>query len=311
MGKVLNWMHHDDATDAAKEDAWRAYAGDRAPHRAWYYSPSFREDDLASLLVALRDVFWSPATKTRVTRDVDVKVEHLHVLPGVPILRVSMPERLVASFVAGDATFVLYKAMIDEKVVDFGHEWGGLRSAARGGSMTVVGNVGQMMDGMDIPPPAAILRNAENRVVPPPPALPPRARAAPALLAPPRLPPPAISPLEVPQAPTIVPDPADAESPAPVAPAAQPDRDVPAPPRIVPRVRPPTPAGWDVFGGRPEAPAPPAPPSGLHAVPPPATTPRDDEELPDDTSDRTFRIVAALAAVLVLLLFGAYFLSAS
>src|SRR3989338_6240856 len=62
-----NWMHYDDATDAAKEAAWRAVAGEQAPHRAWYYSFRFRDETVPpEMLPTLCGVFWDADGKRRV-----------------------------------------------------------------------------------------------------------------------------------------------------------------------------------------------------------------------------------------------------
>ncbi len=166
MAGKRNWMRADPETDAAKEAAWRDFAGGKAPHRAWYYSLRFRGDlEDHAFRGALRDAFWSAATKKRLVPNVDVKVDYVSVLPGVPILRVSMPERLVVSFTIGDMAFALYKAMVDDRTLDFGRDWGGLRGSEESGGRahTVVGDIGMMMDGEDVPPPAAMLRVNEDR----------------------------------------------------------------------------------------------------------------------------------------------------
>lgn len=302
MAKNPNWMHGDNVTNTAKEAAWRALAGDRSPQRAWYYSFSFKEEgELGALLTTLRDIFWD-AKKSRVVKDVDVKAEHLSALPGVPILRVSMPDRFVASFLVGDKQFVLYKASIDGNVIDFGYLWGGLRDSVHKGSATVLGDAVRLMAADDAPPPAALLRHAEQRVVP----APARVRVEAVVVPPPSRPaaPRPADPREVP----AVPDPADVEALPP-----DPTTETHVPrvtTRITRRARPPHSSGWEVFGGRPEAP-PPAPPEVHSVTPAAAPKPDEDDGLPEDTSDRTFHIVVALMAVLVFLIIGSYFLSAS
>lgn len=318
MGKNPNWMHHDDVTDTAKERAWQALAGNQPPQRAWYYSSTFREEALGGLLPQLRDVFWGPG-KSRVSKDVDVKVEHLTVLQGVPILRVSMPQRLVASFAVGTTVFVLYKAMVGDKTLDFGQAWGGLRGAVHNGSHTVLGDIGHMVAGDDAPPPAAILRKAEQATSPSPPAIPRPSRAEPVVIPASRATAPRVDPHEVPHGPTIVPDSSEEPTTESGAPPAPPAPAESAPPRIVTRQRPPRSSGWEVFGGKPEdkpaataAPAtPPAPPKLRSVTPAPSPKPVEDDGFPDDRSDRVFYVVGALTAALVALLIAAYVLFAS
>jgi len=163
-----NWMHSDDETNRAKEDAWRALAGDRLPQRAWYYASLFSDDALDSVFASeLRDVFWDPRKKERVRLLIDVKIDSSADLPGVPVLRVDLPDRLVTSFTIRGATFVLYRAMRVEMdgLLDFGRDWDRLSAAVSNASrsMTVVGDAYAMGDAFEAPPPLALLHDAESR----------------------------------------------------------------------------------------------------------------------------------------------------
>lgn len=168
MPRVLNWMHADDETNEAKNAAWKEAAGDLPPHRAWYYSYTFQDERLnAEFLGALRAALWDAGSKSRVVPDLDVKVDYVSALPGVPILRVSMPARFVPAFTVTvdgvEIPFVLYKAKRESVEMDFGSLWGGLRSQAEGSrSATVIGDLSSIMDATDAPPPNVLLRAAEE-----------------------------------------------------------------------------------------------------------------------------------------------------
>lgn len=260
-------------SDEAKRRRWKVAAGEGPPHQAWYYAPGFKAETFGTaFLAALRTVFWSPA-KGRVTPGMDVKADPSNTLDGVPVLRVTMPDRLVEHFTYAEQTFVLCRAMRGDIEVDFIREWDGLSRRQMASSPTIMGDVSTLLGGADLPTPAALLRNDRGRVegTAVPKAVPPA--SADAAVDEARRPP-TVAPDEVPEAPRakifLLPDPPRAQESPKIVPRARPAPAVPpsAPPaRLVSALPAPT---IPVAARRtpPQRPAPPAPPDPPEAPEP-------------------------------------------
>ncbi len=151
----VRWMNVD--SDDAKTSRWNTAVGGDAPRQAWYYGPRIGKTALTpEFLETLRRVFWA---------GVDAKLDDALVINGIPLLRVTLPRKFVPHFNADDTTFYLYKAVSSLTIVDFGQLWGEPRAVERrrASPMTMVGNVGLVMDPADMPAPQGVLRAEQSR----------------------------------------------------------------------------------------------------------------------------------------------------
>ena len=161
--QTYDWM--DASSDAAKWAEWKTAMRGAAPHEAWYFSPGFdRFASADALYEAMRLALWGE-TKPRVIRNVDAKVEESRTIDGIPLIRVSMPEKFVPRFEAAGSTFYLYSAIVGDTEIDFARMWNGLRAtrsrtAAR---QTIMGDVSQLVGADEMPVPRGVLRAASRR----------------------------------------------------------------------------------------------------------------------------------------------------
>mgnify|MGYP007062766845 CR=1 FL=1 len=159
MDKIrTNWK--DAQSDQAKRNEWAREFPGVAPHDAWYYSPAFGAEGLTDeLCEGLRVACWGP-TKTRVIKNVDAKVDDSLMVLGDPTLRVTMPERFVPSFDAGGRSFFLLRVTRPGRTVDFSRIFGGTQAVSMGRSpkMTIVGDIGSVVDPTEMPAPRGMLR---------------------------------------------------------------------------------------------------------------------------------------------------------
>jgi hypothetical protein len=305
--KKLDWKAADAATDAAKLEAWRKKFGDQTPHRAWYYADSGVPALDESFCEALRDKLWS-YQKRRVVSGTDANFENSSVFPGCSLLRVSLPDRLAASFVVGERTFVLYKAMRSGEAVDFGAEWEGLPTG-RSGAHTVFINPGSSADLRDAPPPSALLRRQQKAVeenTPPAPAADPKDVSSP----------------EPTEKKKVITDPtfihgdgeATTEEPPVEQPVERPDSpSKPVEAMVVARA----PRGWNAFGGKPSTDPGPAqrpgePPPAARADPPPEPEPERELERAAAVPPKAETLIAPALLLMILafvaLMYAVYFL---
>lgn len=248
MAARINWRVAE--SDADKADYWKKRTGsDASPIQAWYWCSGFEEEDVdAAFFDLLRSVFWSRQKKACVVLNVDVKIEESPYMVGVPIVRVTVPDRFVPSFWAGERLFVLCQARSGDAMVDYIGLWDStLERRDVEASHTRFAGPLSGAAATDVPPPLAMIRG--NR------AAAPAARPVPI----PAEPPPVLVPPPVASA-TDVPDPAAIRPTAPTGRVASVSRvPRPAPARLAPTL-PEPPVRPRVEPPRPILPFPPQPP---------------------------------------------------